>query len=165
MPAELTTATTTAALREEVEAFVLREALLADESRYEDWEALWTDDGVYWVPLSDEDYDPTERTSIIHDDRTRIAQRVERLTTGDAHVQYPPSRLRRLVSNFEVETEGDEIVVRCNFICVEVRNATNIWAGRTDYRLRREGDELRMAHKKVLLVNHDRELPALGFLI
>lgn len=161
MPAELTVEE----IRSQGEAFVLREALLADENRYDDWEALWTDDGVYWVPIGDEDYDPELRTSIIHDNRHRIGQRIERLKTGDAHVQYPPSRLRRLVSNFEYETDGEEIVVQSNFLCVEVRNGTTIWAGRTTHRLRPEGDGLRMSLKKVLLVNNDRELPALGFLI
>ena len=161
MPAELTVEE----VRAQAEAFVLREALLADENRYDDWEALWTDDGVYWVPLGDGDYDPTLRTSIIHDDRNRIGQRIERLKSGDAHVQYPPSRLRRLVSNFEVEIDGEEVVVYSNFICVEARNGIETWAGRTVHRLRREGDGLRMALKKVLLVNNDHELPALGFLI
>ncbi len=32
--------------------FLYREARLADEARYADWLALWTDDGVYWVPAT-----------------------------------------------------------------------------------------------------------------
>ena len=32
--------------------FLYREARLADEARYAEWEALWTDDGVYWVPAT-----------------------------------------------------------------------------------------------------------------
>ena len=34
-----------------VEDFLYREARLADEARYADWLALWTDDGVYEVKV------------------------------------------------------------------------------------------------------------------
>ena len=34
----------------EAEQFVYREARLADSHDYDGWEALWTDDAVYWVP-------------------------------------------------------------------------------------------------------------------
>ena len=44
--------------RQAVEQFLYREARLMDESRYEEWEALWADDGVYWVPCNDDDTDP-----------------------------------------------------------------------------------------------------------
>ena len=37
----------------EITAFIYREARLADESRYADWEALWADEAVYWVPRAD----------------------------------------------------------------------------------------------------------------
>ena len=33
-----------------VEAFLYTEARLADEARYAEWEALWEDDAIYWVP-------------------------------------------------------------------------------------------------------------------
>ena len=36
-----------------VEAFLYKEARFADEARYADWEALWTDEAVYWVPAID----------------------------------------------------------------------------------------------------------------
>ena len=32
-----------------VKAFIYKEARLADESCYAQWEALWDDDAVYWV--------------------------------------------------------------------------------------------------------------------
>lgn len=39
----------------QIEAFLYREARLADESRYEAWEALVDDDMYYWVPIGDSD--------------------------------------------------------------------------------------------------------------
>ena len=50
--------------------FLYREARLADEARYAEWLALWTDDGVYWVPATtDPDADPDTHISHIYDNR------------------------------------------------------------------------------------------------
>ena len=48
----------TRALLEDVTQFIYREARLQDEHAYSDWEALWTDDGVYWIPANGEGGDP-----------------------------------------------------------------------------------------------------------
>ncbi|HKC07898.1 MAG TPA: aromatic-ring-hydroxylating dioxygenase subunit beta, partial [Methylomirabilota bacterium] len=46
--------------------FLYREARLADEARYAEWLALWTDDAVYWVPAStDPDADPETRIKLL----------------------------------------------------------------------------------------------------
>ena len=152
--------------RGEVERFLYQEACLMDEHRYDEWESLWTDDAVYWVPCNADDIDPTQHVSIIYDDRSRIGHRVARLKSGEALAQDPPSRLRRLISNIEIsEAENGDIDVRSNFLVIEVRQDQRIWAGRNLHRLRREEGGLKMAAKKVLLVNNDLELPPLGFLI
>src|ERR1700724_4041909 len=97
-------------------AFVYREARLADEARYSEWEALWDDDTTYWVPMSP-DADPETQVSYINDYRARIRSRVAQLNTGVRHSQTPPSVLRRTVSNFELsETRGDTVTVASNFI-------------------------------------------------
>lgn len=155
-----------AELLREVEQFVYREARLADEGRYEEWEALWTDDGVYWVPAGDEKIDPERQMSIIFDNRARIATRVKQLGTGRRHAQRPPSRLRRLISNIELRESGRELGVEANFVVFESREPElRMWAGRTRYALRRASGGLKMARKTVLLVNSDRPLPTLAFLI
>ncbi len=154
--------------RRKIEEFVYREARLMDEHRYDEWEALWTDDAIYWVPCNEDDIDPTRHVSIIYDDRTRIGHRITRLKSGEAHAQDPPSRMRRVISNFEIEeADGGEVIVRSNFLLVELRHEQNLWAGTTTHRLRPDKDAggLKLAFKKVLLVNNDAEMPALAFLI
>jgi benzoate/toluate 1,2-dioxygenase subunit beta len=42
---------------------------------------------------------------------------------------------------------------------------THLWGGRVTYRLRHGEDGLRLSYKKVVLVDHDKPLPTLGFLI
>ena len=58
---------------DEVAQFLFREARFADESRYDDWEALWTDDALYWVPAGGADIDPVSHVSVIYDNRNRIS--------------------------------------------------------------------------------------------
>lgn len=157
----------------EAEQFIYREARLADEHSYDDWEALWTDDAIYWVPANGEHgLDPDSSMSIIYDNRSRISTRIKQFHTGKRHSQNPQSGLRRVVSNVElmgvadgVEVGGDASVT-ANFICFESRErGVTQWAGRLEYKLRREGDLLRMSFKKVTLVDNDKALYTLSFLI
>lgn len=152
---------------EEIEQFIYREARYADEHQYDAWEALWTDDAIYWVPAGAEDIDPTKHVSVIYDNRSRIATRVKQYHTGERYAQTPPSRLRRVISNIEIlGIEGDDIRVGANFMLAECRaRGTTFWAGRYEYKLRPTEDGLRMSFKKVVLVDHDQPLYTLGFLI
>jgi benzoate/toluate 1,2-dioxygenase beta subunit len=154
-------------LLRDVEQFIYREARLQDELQYDEWEALWTDDAIYWVPANGDDIDPTTQMSIIFDNRSRIATRIKQLHTGKRHSQSPASRLRRIVSNIELLGEEDEdVLVGANFVIYESRDrGITLWAGRTEYQLRHTDEGWRMARKKVMLVNNDRPINTMSFLI
>jgi len=151
--------------------FLYREARLADEARYADWLALWTDDGVYWVPATtDPGATPDTHLSHIYDNRARLDTRITLLQTGHRYSQEPASLMRRLVSNVEVTTEGDGgLVAGSNFILaklsVQAKHEMHWWAGRSTHRLCRVDGALRMSGKKVVLVNAAEPLPNLSFLI
>ncbi len=160
-------------LLRQVEQFLFLEARLADEGDYDGWEALWTEDGVYWIPANGDDIDPATQMSILFDNRSRIALRVRQLKSDKRHAQNPKSRLRRLLANIELldvgagEADGDgDIVAGANFLIYESRpRGTTTWGGRTEYRLRRLDGGWRMARKKVMLVDNDRPLFTLAFLV
>jgi 3-phenylpropionate/cinnamic acid dioxygenase small subunit len=151
--------------------FLYREARLADEARYAEWLALWTEDGVYWVPATtDPGADPERHLSHIYDNRARIETRVKLLQTGVRYSQEPPSLMRRLISNIEVtEADGGELAAESNFIlaelAVQARRELHWWAGRLSHRLRRVDGHLKMCRKTVVLVNAAEPLPNLAFLI
>ena len=151
----------------EIQQFLYREARLQDEHEYAAWEALWTDDGTYWVPANGDDSDPEAEMSIIYDNRSRIALRVKQLQTGRRHTQEPRSRLRRIISNVEIlQEQGAEIRVGANAMVFESNlRGDTLWAARNEYVLRRLDGTLRLAHKKVTLVNNDKALHTLSFLI
>lgn len=153
-----------------VEQFVYCEARLCDERRYDEWESLWTNDGVYWVPANGDDPDPTTQMSIIFDNRARIATRVAQLNTGKRHAQSPPSRLARIIANVELlEPDAEharDVLVAANFVLHESRGrGLTCWAGRVRYCLRVVDAELRLAKKSVFLVDNDQPLSTLAFLI
>lgn len=152
---------------EDATAFIYREARLQDEHQYDAWEALWTDDGIYWVPANGDDGDPERVMSIIYDNRSRISLRIRQYHTGKRFSQTPQSRLRRLVSNIEVlEDDGRELKVGCNMMIFESQPRGEVlWAARTEYTLRRVEGELRMALKKINLVNNAEALYSMAFLI
>lgn len=154
-------------LHHEVSQWIYREAQLQDDHQYDAWEALWTDDGVYWVPANGVDSDPEQEMSIIYDNRSRIALRIRQFHTGHRYAQDPPSGVRRTVSNIEVETvDSGEIQATSNAIVFESNlRGEQLWATRSIYLLRREGNALKMAKKTVILANNDKALFNLAFLI
>jgi len=154
-------------LQREVEGFLYREGYLQDRHEYDAWEALWTDDGVYWIPANGDDIDPEREMSIVYDNRSRIALRIRQLHTGRRLAQEPKSNLVRLISNVEVvSAAADEIQVRANAIIFEsTARRDTVWGTRYEYVLRRIDGALRMARKKVMLVNNAKALPTLAFLI
>ena len=162
------------ATRREISEFLFHEAVLADESRYEEWVALVTDDIHYWVPFGVGDYEPGSRVSFLNDNRNRLTTRIEQLMSGRRYSQVPQSPMRRIISNIQILAVhpgggGDEYEVGSNFVlyehAVQATNDMRIWVGRTTHRLRRTDEGLRIAAKKVELVNSTSALPNMAFII
>jgi len=115
----------------DIEKFLFREARLMDEHRYQEWLTLWASDAVYWVPCGHEDTDPLRQVSIIYDNRAKLEDRVNRLQSGSVLAQDPKPRMRRLLSNVEVERAGEEATVGSNFILIQARGSSQYtWCGR-----------------------------------
>ncbi len=160
-------AVTEPALLDEVTRFLYREARLQDEHDYDSWESLWTDDGLYWIPANGDGGDPEQEMSIVYDSRSRIALRVRQLNTGRRPSQTPRSRLRRIVSNVEiVRADRSEVEAASNALVFESRpEGDTLWAARNEFTLRREQGALRIARKKVILVNNGNALGTMAFLL
>jgi benzoate/toluate 1,2-dioxygenase beta subunit len=143
----------------EAEAFLLHEARLLDEARWDDWLALFTDEATYWVPSQPDQASPHDTVSLIYDDRRLLETRVRRLQNPNIHAQTPPSRASRIVANVTIEADGD---VRSKLVMVEYRrNNQRLFAATCRHRLVPRGGGLRIAQKRVDLVNCDAELEGL----
>lgn len=156
-----------AALHHQVAQFLYLEARLADTHDYDGWEALWTDDAIYWVPANGDETDPEKEMSVLYDNRSRIGVRIRQLKTGRRHTQTPRSELARVISNIEItEVRGSEVDVRANVLIYEdnLRGDT-LWAARNTYRLRMVEGGFRLVRKKIALVNNNKPIYTLSFLV
>ena len=146
-----------------VEQFLAHEARLLDERRFEEWMALFTEDGHYWAPARPEQPDPWNEVSLIFDDREIMQNRIQRLRHPKVYAQLPPSRAVRQVTNVSIEGEDaakGELSVRSVFFMFEHRPTlpeplARIFAGHYVHRLRREGEGFRIVEKKAVLANCD----------
>jgi 3-phenylpropionate/cinnamic acid dioxygenase small subunit len=150
----------TALDQENCERFLLHEARLLDEARFDDWLALFTPDGWYWVPSEPEQGNPHDTVSLIYDDRRLLETRVRRLASPRIYSQEPRSRTSRIVSNVSIE-DGDNTActVRSKFLMVEYRREVQrLFAGTAFHRLVQSDGLILIASKRVNLLNCDAPL-------
>jgi benzoate/toluate 1,2-dioxygenase beta subunit len=149
-----------------VEQFLYHEARLLDTGQLEAWLELFTDDATYWVPLEENQKDPFETSSIIHDDRTLLELRVKQARHPRAHARQPLARTVHQVGNVMVlSEEKEEVRVASTLHLVEFRaEKQRTWGALVEHRLRRAGDGYRIVHKRVDLVNSEGELDGIAIL-
>src|ERR1700754_4636352 len=140
--------------------FLIHEARLLDEARYDDWLALFAADAWYWVPSQPNQASPHDTVSLIYDDRRLLETRVRRLASPRIYSQEPRSRTSRMVGNVSVEESGTHAcTVRSKFVMIEYRRESQrLFAGTTFHRLVQESGGIRIASKRVDLVNCDAPL-------
>jgi 3-phenylpropionate/cinnamic acid dioxygenase small subunit len=142
------------------EQFLLHEARLLDEGKFDEWLALFADDAWYWVPSEPDQADPVETVSLIYDDRRLLETRVRRLASPRMYSQEPRSRTSRIIANVTLEdVERSSCTVRSKFMMIEYRREQQrIFGGTTLHRLVQAGGRILIAWKRVDLVNCDAPL-------
>src|SRR5277367_4012064 len=137
------------------EQFLLHEARLLDDGRFDDWLALFTSDAWYWVPSEPDQADPVETVSLIYDDRRLLETRVRRLASPRMYSQEPRSRTSRIIANVTIEgTDRKSATVRSKFMMIEYRRERQrIFGGTTLHCLVHTGGRIMIAWKRVNLVN------------
>src|SRR3954468_19301944 len=150
----------TALDQENCERFLLHEARLLDEARFDDWLALFTPDAWYWVPSEPNQANPHDTVSLIYDDRRLLETRVRRLASPRVYSQEPRSRTSRIVSGVTIEdAEGRAATVRSKFLMIECRREQQrLFTGTAWHRLVLLDGAIRIAWKRVDLVNCDAPL-------
>jgi 3-phenylpropionate/cinnamic acid dioxygenase small subunit len=146
--------------------FVYAEARLLDLQRYDEWLALFADDGHYWVPLQGaRQADPSTHNSIADADRRRRPLRIGRLPDPRAHSQHPPSHAQHVLQQPFVERRDDAAglyVLRTPFIYVEARAEQQlVLSGVCRHELQQVGGLLRILLKRVDLLHAEAAFPAI----
>ena len=136
------------------ERFLFDEANLLDESRFEDWLALFEPDAYYWMPVSTQETQRKRTPSYVDDNRPELELRIRRLLEPNAHTETPRPSACRIVSNVVVE-DAAQGIVRSKLVMHEFRRRD---FGRDDYRLfcgtvrhalKPDGDSFRIRWKRV----------------
>jgi len=141
-----------------LQQFLYREARLLDERCWAEWLALWTDDGMYWMPQQHGQASPYDHISLAWEDHMLREVRVRRIENARNWSQQPPTRASRLVGNVSIEgtDAGGNLVVRSSFQMTEWRKKqTRQLAGCYWHKLATDGEGWRIRMKRVHLVNCD----------
>ena len=150
----------------EVERFLYHEAWLLDHHRLDEWLDLFTDDAVYWLPLQTNQAEPFTTASLIYDDRRLLEVRVRQTKHPRAHARVPAPRTVHQVTNVQTTADdGRELTVTSSLVMIEYRKERQrVWGGLVEHRLRRTDAGLRIAAKRVDLVNSESELDGIACL-
>ena len=144
---------------------VYREARLIDEKRFEEWYELYAEDAFYWVPLTHDQRDGENHTSLAYEDKLLLRLRIERLKSPRAFSQQPPSRCLHVLQRPEVESmdaAANRYVVRTAYLYVESRGEDQQVYGCTSFHtLAVVEGVLRIRLKRVNLLNCDAALPSI----
>ncbi len=161
-------------MNDDLYELILQESQLLDEGKLDDWLTLWADDATYWVPI-DEGANPMMESSVIFDNRERLAMRVEQLMREDRVAQSPPSHTLRMISNFLVRNRDEaSATVSYALMLTEMRAGDWRQRGLGDVRLfpahcsadfRKVGSAWKFHQKKIVLLNRHRPLDGLSFII
>jgi 3-phenylpropionate/cinnamic acid dioxygenase small subunit len=146
------------------EQFLVHEARLLDEGKFDDWLALFTADAWYWVPSEPDQPDPQQTVSLIYDDRRLLETRVRRLVSPRMYSQEPRSRTSRIIANVTIEAnDRTSCTVRSKFIMIEYRREQQrIFGGTALHRLVQSDGRFMISWKRVDLVNCDTPLDGIA---
>ena len=139
--------------------FVVLEARLIDEQRFDEWLDLFTEDGRYWMPLEYGQTDPLLHNSLFYDDRMLMQIRIERLKNAKTYSQKPKSRCCHVLQTPVVDVldaaEG-RFETWTAFHYLETRfDEQTLFAGWSRHHLVLVDGVLKMRLKRVDLVNCD----------
>jgi 3-phenylpropionate/cinnamic acid dioxygenase small subunit len=84
--------------------FVVREARLIDQQRFDEWLDMYADDAFYWMPLEWNQTDPRLTCSLMYEDKLLLSIRVERLKGARTFSQKPKSRCHHVLQTPQVDS-------------------------------------------------------------
>jgi 3-phenylpropionate/cinnamic acid dioxygenase small subunit len=139
----------------EIEQFLYRQSELLDSKRWQDYIDLFTDDGVYWMPVTPDQTEWEGSPSIFAEDKYMMEVRMGRVTHPTAWSQVPMWATSHVIGNVVIESESrDEWVVRSRFHMMELRRDTvRHFGGTYRHTLVREHGELKIKLQRVDMFN------------
>ncbi|XSC43156.1 aromatic-ring-hydroxylating dioxygenase subunit beta [Bradyrhizobium sp. RDT10] len=139
--------------------FVVREARLIDQQRFDEWLELYADDAFYWMPLEWNQTDPRLTCSLMYEDKLLLSIRVERLKGARTFSQKPKSRCHHVLQTPQVDSRdaaANSYVTWTAMHYVETRlEEQTLYAAWATHHLSVENGKLKIKLKRVDLINCD----------
>lgn len=147
--------------------FIWREAELLDRKDYAQWSGLWSEEGIYVVPIDAEGDDFAASLNYAFDDARMRALRIERLSAGYSPSAIDAAKTVRSVSRFRlVEAAGDLVEVHSAQILYAYKRGVHTpFVADLEHRIRFVAEGPRLERKVVRLINAQDALGAIGFLL
>jgi len=144
-----------------VTELLYREADHLDRQEWGQWLELFTDDAVFWVPSwADEQQtvdDPEQELNLMYiKGRHGLEARAFRFSSGDSYASLPLPKTSHVVGNVRItdRSAAGEVMASAKFLtlALDFRRGKRVIGGWSDYRLRQTPEGLRIAWKKVTLL-------------
>ena len=139
------------------------EAIAIDEGRWDDWLALYLPDCEYWMPAWKADgaigtNPKTELSHIYYGNRAGLEDRVARIRSGRSVASVPMPRTLHLIGQVRAlaPLANDRLQLRSSWstqVFFPRTQETHGFFGRAEHELVRRDGALRIAKKKIIMLN------------
>ena len=139
-----------------LEAFLYSEADMLDACDLDNWIALFTDDGSYWMPACEAQPDPENHVSHIYDDRVMMEIRRRNFVHPRSSSKEWDIRTSHILGNVRVRDLGESGVFKVTsnqHVVVWYREEQRTYAYRGTHLLVERDDQLLIKQKRVDLIN------------
>ena len=140
-----------------VEAFLYHEARLLDDQQFEQWGALFIEDGEYWIPATYGQPDALNHVSHMYEDAALREIHITRFSAPNAFSLQPMPHSTHIVSNVVIDAyDSTANLITCSsrFSMTQFhRDSVTQFFGECVHQLLIQGEEFRIKQKRVNLVN------------
>lgn len=159
--------------RAAAEDLLFAEAHLLDKLELDPWLQMFSEHGVYWIPI-DENAPVAVNLSIINDTPMRRQERVHHILHNTYPAQSPRSRTVHFVSNVSARPDPRGFLVQSSQLIYEMRTGDSSQVGlgepsplvaQVEHIFCEEAGQIKILEKKILLINRDAWHGNLTFLI
>jgi len=145
-----------------VQDFLYREARLLDAQKWNEWLDLYRDDAVFWVPAVTmtgvHTTDAENSLNFIYIcGRAGLEARAYRVASGGSLASNPLPRTRHLVGTVMIDADGPQEVrafANAQTVAFCEARGQQILTSSYEYILRKQDEGLRIAQKKILLLEY-----------
>jgi len=139
-----------------------REARFLDERKWREWLELYREDAVFWVPATrmtgGYTTDPARELNYIYiAGRAGLEARIFRLETNGSIASTPLPGTCHVVTGVTIDRVDEREILafaKWQVVSFDEQRGQQIRSGSYEYTLRRDGTTLRIAQKKILLLEH-----------